>query len=130
MTTRIRLFALLLGAGLTLAHPTWAAGPGGGEFYMTIPMHTIEVKTKEGHLRAITFEILIAFQSQEYLSVYSGQKARTIATIDGALRKHSYELLKQGNAAQIIKESAREAAQTLDPKTPVAEVLIKFLLVQ
>jgi hypothetical protein len=127
MTNPFRRTLWIALALLALASPARAAS---GEFYLSVPMMTIEVKTKEGNLRAITFELLLAFQSQDNLQVYSGQKAKTIGAIDGALRKHAYELYKQGNAAQIIKETAREAAQRLDPKTPVREVLIKFLLVQ
>lgn len=120
------LLGLLMGAMANM--PAKAAEKG--EFYMNIPMQTIEAKNAQGHLRAITFEISLAFRDETNYKAYSGQKGKVIASIQSALRQIPFEDYLYGNAAQVVKDSARQAAQAIDPQSTVNEVLVKFLLVQ
>lgn len=124
--------ALWLGLVLAfgLAHPSFAAG--GEEKLLSIPMHTIEVVSTQNPKmkRAITMELYLAFGDESGYATYSSQKGTIIAAMDKALSARPYEDYLLGNAARVIKETARDAAQAVNPQVAVTEVLIRFLLVQ
>jgi len=126
---------LALSLLLCLMALPWQAAQAEGklaptEFYLSLPMTTIEVKDETAHLHAVTYQVILVFYDEANSKVYGSQKSKLKAAIGSALRHYSYDDFQHGNAAGIIKDAGRNAAQSVDPNTPINELLVKTLLVQ